>query len=131
MTLLENLPDAVWTEKGGACWMDCKDRSVRDIAKAMQDVHARFITITASQLLANSGFRLEYHWDLEGQLLGFQFVIPGNSIESIYDICEAADWIEREIFEGFVIDFTKRTYEPLQLRPGQTPGVNLREEVAR
>lgn len=131
MTLIESLPDAVWTEKGGVCWMDCAGKSVRDIAKAMFDLRARFITITAFQLPGNSGFRMQYHWDLEGRLLGFQFEIPGNSIESIYDICAAADWIESEVFEGYAIEFTGRTYHPLQLRAGLKPGVNLREEIAR
>jgi Ni,Fe-hydrogenase III component G len=38
------------------------------------------------------------------------------------------DWIEREIHEGFGLDFLGREYEPLLLRQGDTPGVNLREE---
>jgi hypothetical protein len=79
-------------------------------------------------LPGEQGFRLEYHWDLNGHLLGFPFQLAGNSIESIYDLCEATDWIEREIHEGFVIDFLGREYEPLLLRQGDTPGVNLREE---
>ena len=76
------------------------------------------------------GFRLEYHWDLDGQLLGFPFVLAGNSIESIYDLCEAVDWIEREIHEGFAMDFMGREYEPLLLRQGDKLGVNLREGQA-
>jgi NADH:ubiquinone oxidoreductase subunit C len=131
MTIIENLPDLAWIEKGGVCWMECEGRSVRDIAKAMHDSHARFITLTAHQLPGSEGFRLEYHWDLEGRLLGFQFKIPGNSTESIVDICEAADWIESEVYEGFAIEFTGRTYKPLQLRAGVKPGVNLRDEVSR
>jgi hypothetical protein len=39
------------------------------------------------------------------------------------------DWIEREIHEGFALDFSGRVYEPLLLRQGDTPGVNLREEA--
>jgi NADH:ubiquinone oxidoreductase subunit C len=101
---------------------------VREVAQAMNEIHARFITITAYQLPGDQSFRLEYHWDLNGQLLGFAFQLAASSIESIYDLCEAADWIEREIHEGFVIDFTGREYEPLLLRQGETPGVNLREE---
>jgi NADH:ubiquinone oxidoreductase subunit C len=96
----------------------------------MNEAHARFVTITAYQLPGAEGFRLEYHWDLEGRLLGFAFVISGNSIESIYDLCEAADWIEREVHEGFAIDFTGREYEPLLLRKGDKAGVNLREDAA-
>jgi NADH:ubiquinone oxidoreductase subunit C len=82
-------------------------------------------------LPAGEGFRLEYHWDLDGQMLGFPYRLSGNSIESIYDLCEAADWIEREVHEGFAVDFLGRDYEPLLLRPGDKLGVNLREEVVR
>ncbi len=79
----------------------------------------------------DAGFRLEYHWDTQGYLLGIPFQIAGNTqegakIESIYDLCEAADWIEREVHEGFAIEFTGREYVPLMLRPGDKPGVNLR-----
>ena len=97
----------------------------------MNTVGARFITITAYQKPGAEGLRLEYHWDLGGRLLGFPFPLAGNSIESIYDLCEAADWIERETHEGFKIDFTGREYEPLLLREGDVCGVNLREEVAK
>ena len=94
----------------------------------MNAAGARFITITAYQLPGDEGFRLEYHWDLEGRLLGFPFHHRRQQpIESIYDLCEAADWIEREVHEGFAIDFTGREYEPLLLRAGDKPGVNLRE----
>ena len=47
------------------------------------------------------------------------------------DLCEAADWIEREIHEEYRIEFTGRDYEPLLLREGRICGVNLREEVAK
>jgi NADH:ubiquinone oxidoreductase subunit C len=117
-----------WVEEGGVHWLTPGAKSVREIAQAMNEFHARFITITAYQLPGDQGFRLEYHWDLSGQLLGFAFQLAASSIESIYDLCEAADWIEREIHEGFVIDFVGREYEPLLLRQGETPGVNLREE---
>jgi NADH:ubiquinone oxidoreductase subunit C len=143
MTVLENVienpaaselwnPD-VWTVDGGVWWMKRGDpaESVREVAKAMNAVGARFVTITAYQLPGAEGFKLEYHWDLEGRLLGFTFNLAGNTVESIFDLCEAADWIEREVHEGFGIDFTGREYEPLLLREGVTPGVNLREEVKK
>jgi hypothetical protein len=132
MTVLESIPeklgvDAPWVEKGGVHWLNPSPLSVRELAQAMNALHARFITITAYQLPKEEGLRLEYHWDLDGQLLGFPFQLAGNSIESIYDLCEAVDWIEREIHEGFAVDFLGRKYEPLLLREGDTPGVNLRE----
>jgi len=131
MRTIENLPDSVWTEKGGVLWMSCDDKTPREIAKAMKDVSARFITITARQSPSQNNFRLDYHWDLDGRILGFTFEIPVPSIESIYDLCEAANWIEREVYEGFGIEFTGRAYLPLQLRDGTKPGVTLREEVTR
>jgi NADH:ubiquinone oxidoreductase subunit C len=136
MTVLENVRDnpaasELWNYLGGVWWMKRGERDdpegVRDVASAMNAVGARFVTITAYQLAGAEGFRLEYHWDLEGRLLGFAFDIPGNSFESIVDFCEAADWIEREVHEGFGIDFAGREYEPLLLRQGDAPGVNLRE----
>jgi NADH:ubiquinone oxidoreductase subunit C len=118
-----------WVEKGGVHWLEPGTVSVRTLVQAMNAIEARFITITAYQLPGDEGFRLEYHWDLNGQLLGFPFLLASNTIESIYDLCEAADWIEREVHEGFAVDFIGRAYEPLQLRAGDKPGFNLREEA--
>ncbi len=134
MTSLDEIPqkhgsNEAWVEKGGVHWLNPGKMSVRQLAAAMNELHARFITITAYQLPKEEGFRMEYHWDLDGQLLGFSFVLAGKSIESIFDLCEAVDWIEREIHEGFAIEFTGREYEPLLLRQGDTPGVNLRDAV--
>ena len=136
MSLIETLPHKLgssvpWMEKGGVLWLDPGPLSIRELCAEMNAARARFITITTYQLPAAEGFRLEYHWDLEGQLLGFPFKLQGNSIESIYDMCEAVDWIEREIHEEYAIEFTGREYEPLLLRAGNTPGVNLREEVKK
>jgi NADH:ubiquinone oxidoreductase subunit C len=136
MTVLETIPEKLgttepWVETGGVQWLTPAPMSVRALTETMNDLKARFITVTAYQLPGEQGFRLEYHWDLDGQLLGFPFALAGNSIDSIYDLCEAADWIEREIHEEFAIDFQGREYEPLLLRAGDAPGVNLREEAKK
>ncbi len=122
---------APWRESGGVYWLDPRTLGIRDIARAMNEAHARFVTITAYQLPKDEGLRLEYHWDLDGKLLGVPFKLAGDSIESIYDLCEAVDWIEREIHEEYVVEFVGREHEPLLLREGDKPGVNLREEAAR
>src|ERR1039458_5969329 len=121
MTMLETIPESLgvtetWVEKGGVHWLACDGLNVRDLAKSMAASHARFITITATELPGDEGIRLEYHWDLEGRLLGFPFPVSYKQIESIYDLCEAADWIEREIHEYYTVDFLGREYEPLFLR---------------
>ena len=135
MTPLDSISEKLgitepWIEKGGVHWLTLGATNVRELAKAMNELHARFITITAYQLPKDEGFRLEYHWDLDGRLLGFNFPLAANSIDSIYDLCEAVDWIEREIHEEYSLEFTGRVYEPLLLRQGDTPGVNLRDAVA-
>jgi hypothetical protein len=135
MTSLDGLREKLgiaepWVESRGTYWLNPGTLSLRDLVRAMNQANARFITITAYQLPGAEGFRLEYHWDLEGRLLGFPFTIAGNSIDSIFDLCEAVDWIEREVHEGFAIDFNGRIYEPLLLRKGDEPGVNLREAPA-
>lgn len=141
MSLIETLPhkfgsNTPWLEKGGVLWHDPAPLSVRELCMEMNVAKARFVTITAYQLPGTEGIRLEYHWDIDGQLLGFPFTVAGDGaegsqFESIYDLCEAADWIEREIHEEYAIDFTGREYEPLLLREGDTIGVNLREVGAQ
>jgi hypothetical protein len=135
--LLESLSRKIgateeWTEKGGVHWLVPGTLTIRELCLEMNAAHARFITITAYQLPGDEGMRLEYHWDLGGQLLGFPFLLkpePGEKpkIESIFDLTEAVDWIEREIHEEYEVDFTGRQYEPLLMRAGDTLGVNLRE----
>ena len=135
MISLDTIPaklgvSAAFTEKGGVHWLAPGSLSVRKLAETMNELRARFITITAYQLPKDEGFSLEYHWDLDGSLLGFAFPVVNKTFESIYDLSEAADWIEREIHEGYGLDFTGREYEPLLLRQGESTGVNLREGVA-
>ena len=134
MNTVEIIPEelaatAPYEEIGGVYWFNYNGLNVRQLAKAMNAVQARFVTITAYQLPKDEGFRLEYHWDLAGRLLGFKFNLAGNTIESIYDLSEAVDWIEREVHEEYGIVFTGREYEPLLLRDGDTLGVNMREEI--
>ncbi len=129
-TLREKLGAAeLWIESRGTYWLNPAPLGVRRVAMVMNEVGARFITITAYQLPGTEGFRLEYHWDLEGRLLGLPFTIAGSATDSIFDLSEAADWIEREIHEEYSFDFTGRELEPLLLRQGDESGVNLREEA--
>ena len=53
-----------FSEKGGVFWYGDSGLNVREVARAMNAVGARFITATTYELPANGGFRLEYHWDL-------------------------------------------------------------------
>ncbi len=133
MTILENIPTELeltehWEQKGGSHWLAPESLDVRKLTKLMNAHQARFITITATELPEHEGILMDYHWDLDGQLLTFALRAQDNQMQSIYDLCEAADWIEREIHEYYAVDFVGRDYEPLMLRDGDKPGVNLREE---
>ena len=84
---------------------------------------ARFVTITA-QPAAGRECRMEYHWDIEGQLLTFVTQTHEGSIASINSLCPAADWVEREVHDYFAVDFWgRKNIPPLMLRPDDRPGV--------
>jgi hypothetical protein len=130
LTMLDVLDiDGDWVQKGGSWWLAPENATPREIARSVLRQRGRFISITVTELPEHAGMRMDYHWDIDGKLVTFTFTAE-NAVESVFDICPAADWIEREIHEYFAIDFCGRAYEPLFLRPGQKPGVNLREEEA-
>jgi len=131
-SILDRIPEELgvesqWVERGNVSWLAIDKNKLRPLARTMNACHARFVTITATELPGTDGFRLEYLWDLEGKLLGFLMEVTDKSIESIYDICPATDWIEREIHEGFALEIEGRACEPLLLRPGDKLGMNMRE----
>lgn len=98
------------------------------MATVMTAHRARFVTITALPGAEEGGVRMSYHWDLDGQLLTIATCTRDNHMASIFDLCEAADWIEREIHECYAVEFEGRPHEHLLLRPGQAPGLGLRGE---
>jgi hypothetical protein len=120
--------EAGWQEHGGGHWLSPDSLDVRRMAAIMNACGGRFITITAMELADGGGIRLDYHWDLEGALATVTTKAENGGVSSIHDICEAADWIEREIHEYFAIEFRGRECDPLFLRGGVEPGVNLRKE---
>ncbi len=134
MSTIDSIPsdlelNELWEQKGGSNWLAAGALDVRKLATLMKGRKARFITITATELPEHGGIVMDYHWDLDGQLLSFEVQVENGQVDSIYDLCEAADWIEREIHEYFAINFIGRDYESLMLRAGDKVGVNLREEA--
>jgi len=89
---------------------------------------ARFVSLTAQAGEDGAPARLAYHWDLDGALLTVATRARDGKVASIHPLCPAADWIEREVQEGYRIEFEGRPYEPLLLREGDPLGVNLRGE---
>jgi len=113
-----------WREEHGSWWLAAPGLDARALAQVMLTQQARFVTITAVE--QHEGFRMDYHWDLDGTLLTFILATESNRIASIADLCLAADWAEREIHDYFAITFAGRTSEPLMLRADDKPGINLR-----
>ncbi len=113
-----------WEQRSGTSWLSSPSLDVRRMAQAMVDEGARLVTITA-RLVEDGPLHVGYHWDLEGRLLTLETAAAGGRLPSIHDLTEAADWIERELHETYAVELEGRAYEPLLLRPGQAPGVNL------
>jgi NADH:ubiquinone oxidoreductase subunit C len=133
MIAIETIPaelgiEESWEQQGGSHWIASQAIDVRKLAELMKTREARFISITAIQVPDEEDIVTDYHWDLGGELLTFEVPVKDKQMPSIVDLCEAADWIEREIHEHYAIEFIGRDYEPLLLRAGDTVGVNLREE---
>ena len=119
-----------WEQRNGSQWIAPKSLDIRRMASALLARGARFITITAMQLPEDGATRLDYHWDMDGELLTFTTKTAEKVLPSIYDLCPAADWIEREIHEYFAVEFEGRQYEPLLVREGEPVGVLVPEEDA-
>jgi hypothetical protein len=117
-----------WEERFGSLWLDDAALDVRHMAEIMIVGGARFVTLTAQREEGSDAVRMSYHWDLDGQLLTVATRARDGRIPSIHPLCPAADWIEREVQEGFKVEFEGRPYEPLLLRHGDALGVNLRSE---
>jgi hypothetical protein len=123
---------ADWRWDKGSWWRDAGDAfDLRDYTGCMLAARARFVAITATEL-ENKEIRLDYQWDLDGQLLSLTTATIQQTIPSIVDLCPAADWVERETREYFAVVFTGReTTDPLMMRANSEPGLHLRKEVAQ
>ena len=112
-----------WKVRGDGLWVEAPDLDVRAMARLMREVEARWVTLTASPA-PGGGFRMLYHWDLEGRLLNIATTIPEARAQSIADIWPAADWAEREARDYYALEFAGREELPtLMLRPEDEPGL--------
>jgi hypothetical protein len=104
---------------------------VRVFAQKVLALEARFVAITATEQ-PDHEIRLDYQWDLNGNLLSLAVLTKDKKVASIVDLSPAADWGERETVDYFSVEFTGRgPIEPLMLRTGQETGVNLRKEAVQ
>jgi hypothetical protein len=120
-----------WQWSNGSWWKTPEAMDVRATAAHMVSLEARFVAITATER-PDKEIRLDYQWDLKGQLLTFVTATTAQQIPSITDLCPAADWVERETYEYFAVEFTGRdNTKPLMTRAGDPVGINLHKEVVK
>jgi NADH:ubiquinone oxidoreductase subunit C len=126
-SLLELRAEDGWEEKNGSWWVAPETLDPRAMTRFMLAQDARFVTVTAIEREGGET-RLDYHWDLKGVILTFSTQTHENKFPSISDLCPAADWLERETYEYFSVEFTGRTSnKQLMLRPGLEAGLNRRQ----
>ena len=120
-----------WTWDKGAWWLTTAEGfDLRAMVERLCALDARFAAITATEQ-ADGAMRLDYQWDLDGIFLSFSSLAQDKRAVSIVDIVPGADWAERETYEYFAVEFTGRaTLEPLMLRKGDTPGIQLKKKEA-
>jgi hypothetical protein len=120
-----------WIWDKGAWWLTTGENfDLRTAAERLRSLDARFAAITANEQ-ADGAIRLDYQWDLDGIFLSFSTLTANKCAVSIIDIIPGADWAERETYEYFAVEFIGRaTLEPLMLRRGDAPGIQLKQKEA-
>jgi len=112
-----------WEKRADGLWLVAPNLDVEKLTAWMIAHQARFVTMTAQAGIGRE-CRMEYHWDIEGQLLTFVTQTHKGSIASISALCPAADWVEREVHDYFAVNFGGREdIPPLMLRPKDPPGI--------
>ena len=121
-----------WEWKNGSWWLTVPETfNLRATTRIMLSLEARFVAITAMER-EDKEIRLDYQWDLDGQLISFITATSARQIPTIVDLSPAVDWVERETHEYFAVDFTGRANTmPLMTRAGDALGINLHKETAQ
>ena len=123
---------APWEARGEGRWVEAASLDPVTLAARLLARQARFVTLTATPT-GDGGFRLLYHWDLDGSLLNIAIRVPGARVASMAAICPAADWVEREVRDYYGLEFTGRDdTPPLMLREGDERALFVRtQELGR
>jgi NADH-quinone oxidoreductase subunit C len=112
---VEDRADGLWVTQPGL--------DVRELARTMLANEVRFITLTATPD-GDGGYRMIYHWDVDGAVLNIATTVTTGCVATIADILPAADWVEREVRDYYALDFEGRAETPtLMLRDGDEPGL--------
>lgn len=114
---------AGWERRGGSWWISPESPNPRAIAHIMIDNDARLVTVSSSEN-PEGEILLDYHWDLNGELVTIEIATKNKQIDTIADITPAADWVEREIHDYFKVEFPGRIdTKRLMTREGDPQGI--------
>ena len=121
-----------WKLEKGSWRLNPDERlDVRSMTQRMLGLDARFVAISSLER-PDHEIRLDYHWDLDGELVTFELATWEKKIDTIVDLSPAVDWAERETREYYGVEFVGReSTEPLMMRAGDPIGVHLRTEEAK
>jgi hypothetical protein len=116
-----------WQRRRDGSWAEVEDLDPRAMTRLLSKAEARWVTLTV--IPAGAGFRLIYHWDLDGELLNIATTIAGARVQTIADLLPGAEWVEREMHDYYALEFLGREETPaLMLRPGDEPGLFSRTQ---
>lgn len=123
---------APWERRRDGLWVETPEFDARAMTRLLRSLEARWVTLTVTPV-PDGGFRIIYHWDLDGELLNFAVTLPVARTDSIADLLPAAEWVERETHDYYALEFLGRDDTPaLMLRPGDEAGLFSRtQELGR
>jgi hypothetical protein len=114
---------AAWERRGGSWWIAPGSPNVRAITQIMVANDARLVTVSSAEN-PEGEILLDYHWDLNGELITIEITTKNKQIDTITDISPAADWVEREIHDYFKVEFLGRIdTKRLMTREGDPQGM--------
>jgi NADH:ubiquinone oxidoreductase subunit C len=119
--MIEAIPGAARVEKRrDGLWMDAPGLDVCAMAQQMLEAGARLSTVSAAAR-SDGETDLIYHFLSEGTGINLRTVTRGQVKESITPVLAAANWIEREIYDLYAVNFTSHPDLRRLVRPPELP----------
>jgi len=109
-------------EHGSSLWVSAPQLDVEAMARAMQSLGYRLITITG-RARDDDETTMIYHYARRDRYVSFTTSTRGRTIPSITPVLRMASWIEREIHDFFAVKFIGHpNLIPLLRPPGLKEG---------
>jgi NADH-quinone oxidoreductase subunit C len=125
---LQNVSGATAPEtRRDGLWITSPDVDVAQLALVMRELEGRLSTMTAIGR-KDGEIDVIYHYVVGGVAVNVKTRTKEKAIASIAPVTKAADWIEREIFDLFGVNFEGHPNLERLLRPHRLPqGFFLKE----